>query len=193
MPARARAQDRVAVDAAVDTPAQNFVYELLQQAVGADAAARSNMNVDGSGTAVPFVYEVPTDLRFQFERFNVVILDGGNHTRTSFGAIAGPLDPGLALRVLDSSGNVKKDFTGGLNVRQNSDWKLLSGVDEGVTAAAGPNETGSRFTVGKAGDQMTLFAGEKIEALVQNDLDGLVEFRIHVQGILEPRRTADPK
>ena len=167
---------------------QDHVYRYLTRSTGS-----IDMNVDGSGAAINFDYIVPagTDYdMFSLSRLNIVLVDGSMRW-DQFGGLGSALANGLLLQLLDDGGTVQQHFdTDRQPVQDNADFGGLAGVDNPLTAAAGPDAMPVRFTVERSGNKPTLFPNWIVRAVVQDNLAGLTKFRIQVQGVLRRKRAA---
>jgi len=160
---------------------QDHVYRYLTRATGS-----IDMNVDGSVAAINFDYVVPAGTvytTFKFARFNFVLVDGAMRW-DRFAGLGSALGNGLLLRVLDNNGVIQQHFdTDRQPIQTNADFGGLAGVDNPLTAAAGPDAMPVRFSVFKSGNHMTLYPNWIIRAVVQDNI-AVDVFRIQIQGVL---------
>lgn len=163
---------------------EDFVYFHLTTIAGA-----IDMNVDGSVAAVNYDYVVPAGTQYKtflFSRINFEIVDTAMQW-DRFGGIIGGLTNGLLLQVLDNVNVIRQDYdTTRRPIMTNADFSPLAGIDNPLTAAAGPDAMPIRFSIFKAGRRMTLFPNWRIRVIVQDDLSAITIFRSMIQGILRP-------
>ena len=76
------------------------------------------------------------------------------------------------------------DFLDGETIKTNADFTFLAGVDNKVDAGVANAARYVRWTIAKAGQALLLRGGEGIGMVVQDDLSGMVDFKILVQGVL---------
>lgn len=163
---------------------EDYVYFHLTTAAGA-----FDMNVDGSAVPVNFDFVVPAGTRyktFSFSRINFELVDGAMRW-DRFGGLGGGLANGLLLQIVDNNNAIRQDFdTTRRPIMTNSDFSPLAGIDNLLTAAAGPDAMPIRFSIFKAGRTMTLFPNWRIRLVVRDDLRNIDLFRTMIQGILKP-------
>ena len=98
-----------------------------------------------------------------------------------FGGLGVALTNGIVLRV-----NRDGVYTNIINVKKNSDFRVFAyDVDYADKAPSGQYGVGVRLTLGgdsKHGTVVRLTSGEKLELVIQDDLTGLTEFLMAVQG-----------
>jgi len=145
-----------------------------------------SLNTDGAGSAKTFSYIVPSGRSAHIERMNMVLL-GANQRPSLFGAVAS-LTTGCALITIDNSLAQTKtfDFCDDETIKMNLDFAFLAGVDVEVDTAPADDARYVRWTIEKAGHPLLLRDGEGICMVIQDDLTGMGDFRILVQGVLLP-------
>lgn len=153
-----------------------MVYALLE-----NVAESTDMAI---AAADSFSYTVPAGQTFEFWRVNIRVTDGGIEMPL-FGGIAA-LTTGLDVIVTDASNARLFRFNTGIPIKTNSDWGLLAGVDAAriLEQGAGDDTLLGRWTVAKAGASMLLDAGWKFKIIKPDDLSGLTQFEMTVQGFL---------
>lgn len=137
------------------------------------------MAVNGSVTPVPFIWTATQ--KTVLSRVNITILDAGPITATTFGGAA-TLTNGLGFEVRSSTGALLKSFTGGMPITRNADWGSLAGVDWTQSIGAGLDAVTVRWSMFKSGKEVLLFPNETFECVVRDDLTGLTEMTIMLQG-----------
>lgn len=148
----------------------------------------ADFTVDGSGTPVSFFVSGVADAETHITRVILMTTDSAISQMTFSGMAA--LSTGLTVKVLDTDDTELFDYLDGVTIKKNADWAHLAGVD-GVdisTLGAGDDVFMMRWTISKAGHPLRLFPGQKLEILVQDDLDtgGPTEFEMTAQGYSIP-------
>ena len=157
-----------------------FLYKMLRNPLDDSP----EMSVDGSGTAVQFQYVVPSGKDVELHRFLFDLVD----TAIKYGQFAGiatELTNGVKIEIIDKDGTtVLLDFTDGHNIKSNSHWMHIAGIDSLIEPAAGDDALPIRFSVYKAngGAGMYLSEGRIIRVTVQDDLTSVSHFECTVQG-----------
>jgi hypothetical protein len=153
-----------------------FVYEFL-----VDAADSPDMD---TSVDTVYSYTVPSGKYLRLMRCNAVLTDTNMDT-SDFGGISA-LTTGCSFGVYDAADNVLCDFTGGQNLKTNSDWSFLAGIDSIPYTTKGTDDFFPiRFTVAKAtGRPMRIRAGESIRLTVNDNTSAIERFRIMIQGSL---------
>ncbi len=159
-------------------PGENMMFDLIA------SGATTNMNVNGSVTAVEFEHASPTGKICIVERCNIIIQDAGVAPALFGGQAA--LSTGLKIEHIDADGTtVKKDFTKDITIKKNSHFGLLAGSDVPVLDSVAGNAADVvfiRWTIGKTGSPLLLNEGESFRVTVQDNLTGLEEFFWMLQG-----------
>lgn len=160
-----------------------FVYAFLKLASGPTGTGGLNYNMDTASDSTPsvFEWEVPAGRTFTFVRINFVIIDA-SMSPGDFGGISGPLTNGCLFEIIDENGSQILDFTDGVPIATNADFTPLAGSDTEITELVGDDLLPIRFTIAKAGEPMTLIAGQKIRWTNRDDVSGLTKFRAMIQG-----------
>lgn len=154
----------------------DFLYKYLRNGGSAD------MNVDGTVPAI-FEYIVPAGKNVWLYRMNV---EGhnGSITRDNFLGITA-LTVGLKFEVLDDQDNVLIDFTDGFPIKITTEFSALCGVDSQIdTRGGGEDGIAIRWTFEKAGEPIFLLEGYKFRATVQDNLIGISQLRMMLQGLI---------
>lgn len=154
-------------------PNASFVFDFLENGGSNDLA------VNGSVTAQSFRYTSPVGFSFLMKDVNFVI-SSANNTENKFGGITA-LTNGITFKLYDSEGTLLNDFLGGETIQKNSDFYLLASASPSFTDVVAVN-----FNILDTGASIALPPGGYVEVLVQDDLSGLGEFRISVNGLLMP-------
>jgi len=167
----------------------DFIFKLLASTGGVTNLASTT--VTGASSA-PVAFEYASTSDWVFSRMNCLLIDGGTDP-ADFGGIAGGLSTatsgstdgsaGLRFRILDASSNVLIDFTADRQIRTNSDFVLLAGVDSNIETGVGDDALQVRWTITKAGEEMQLLAGERVQCYNIDDLDAVTSFEVMVQGV----------
>lgn len=148
------------------------------------AATSREMNVDGSISAQTFVIRgagVGSTLKLDITRLIFQIITTDSPTFEEFGDIADGLDNGCVLR--RNNGEVENIF----NVKTNGE---LSNLMYDLTFMDASNPSGVNGIAGrmtfagqtKHGVALRLETGDTIDFIIQDDLSGLLTFRIIAQG-----------
>ena len=158
-----------------------FLYKQLRNPLNGS----SEMTVDGSGTAVAFEYTVPTGKDVELHRFLFDLVDGAIKYG-QFAGLATELTNGVKIEIIDADGTtVLVDFTDGHNVKSNSHWSHVAGIDSIIQPAAGDDGLPIRFSIFKAntdGFGMYLSEGRRVRVTVQDDLTTVSHFECTIQG-----------
>jgi hypothetical protein len=165
--------------------ADDVFFKLLANAADSDSP---EMNVNGASTPVNFDVTPPAgDLsRCTIRRLCVAILATAIRPEW-FGSVdVRTAGVGLRMVVVDADDNEVLDFLDGQTIKSNAEWPLLAGVDNPTTApvGAGDDSFAVRWTLSNAldGKPLTLRPGERLRAIVADNLTGLTLFRIMAQG-----------
>ena len=165
------------------TPRQ-YLFEHL------DDGSTDNMNVNGASTAVNYDYTVPTDKVVGLSRINWHVLDNAKQDLSGFFSLPA-LTKGLLFQILDDDGStVLQDFdTTDHPITKTADVYNLAGIDLEDDVSGNESRFGIRWSIYKAagGDSagvMKLTAGQVVRCKVQDDLSGLTEFHMMVQGTI---------
>ena len=159
-------------------PGVNMLFHLV-----ADGAT-TDMNVNGSGTAVEYDYASPAPKISFVERVHFLIQDNSIEPAL-FGGLAA-LSNGLKIEHIDTDGTtVLYDFTEDLTIKKNLHFGLYAGRDVPFYSSAPasiPDAVLVRWTIGKIGSPLLLKGDEIFRVTVQDDLRNLDEFLCMVQG-----------
>ena len=120
-------------------------------------------------------------------RVNLSLVDGSIKPGSFAGQTA--LTNGVKIAVTTSTGGVVFDFLDGQTIKNNSDWALLSGVDQTIRPAAGDDALPIRWTLGKAGSRLLLRQGQQLRITVQDASSGITIWTAMAQGHYEMDRT----
>lgn len=154
-------------------PNNAFVFDFLRNGGSNDLA------VNGSVTAQSFRYTPPTGFSFLLKDVNFVI-SSANNTNDKFGGIIA-LTNGITYKIFDKDDNLLNDFLGGATIKKNSDFNLLASSSQVLSDVVAVN-----FNILNTGASIAIPPGGYVEVLVQDDLTGLTQFRVSVNGLLMP-------
>ena len=157
-----------------------MLYKFLSDSTGGIDVASTTSGT----TAAPvyYGYTVPTGKVAWVRRANLLLTDGGI-TPSKFGGLAA-LSKGMLVQAVSSGSTLMLDFTDSHNIKSNSDWGMLAGVDVSYNIVAGDDGLNVRWTLAKSGAMLFLSANETIRVGVQETLAGITEMKIMVQGII---------
>lgn len=151
----------------------------------ASAAASREMNIDGSGTAVPFNYSPGADNTAIISQVDIQITDaaGGTIKADNFGGLSA-LDKGVKLEIMNADGTtVDADISSNDPIKSNGDWVTVAGDRLFILAGAGVDLFAVDMDFERMGASLLLQNTEALRFTVQDDLTGLVKFHVHVHGI----------
>lgn len=153
--------------------ASNSLASLLKNPLNADSP---DMNVDGSGTPVDFVYEVPLGKTLKLERSFLAMKDGvSDFTSTNFGAISGSLTNGVDIIITHLGAEYLL-----------ATWKTNFDISLTMYDFFNPYKDGAyagRWTFSKdVGNPFTLEQGDKIIIRIKDDLTALDLFQMSIKG-----------
>lgn len=157
-----------------------FLYKMLRN----PADQSTDMDVDGSSSAVAFEYTVPSGKMVELVRLNIDIVDGGIGNN-EFAGLGSVLTNGVKLEIIDTDGiAIILDFTDGEPITSNSYWAHLGGADSVIYPAAGDDRMVIRFTVAKAnaGLPMVLKEGLRVRMTIRDDLTAITHMECMIQG-----------
>jgi len=150
-------------------------------------------NGDGSGTKnangnyaggeeIFYIQPGGTDI-INVARLVVQIEDGGKFGSGKYGALAGALANGIAVRVQDDSGTVI-DLTDGVLITTNVHWARYCYDVDHSDFGTGNEYMDVRWTFSKSGNPIVLDAAnnERLEVVLNDNLSGLVGHYFLVQG-----------
>lgn len=142
------------------------------------------MNVDGS-SAKSFDY-VATG-RMAIERVNFNTVDDVKWDADGFFSLS-VLSNGLLIQVVDTNGTtVLQHFgTNDAPIKRHADLYSLAGIDVSDDTTGGTSSSGVRWTIEKAGLAIELIEDQRFRVVVQDDLQGFVQFRVMIQGYKLP-------
>ncbi len=164
-------------------------YHLFLPLVNSEGVSPNIHAVDVvSGTQEDFTYTCPSGHNAAIFRMNFNAVDG-LITPTKFAGIAA-LPNGLKVQHLNSivgSRETITDFLGGMVIKINADWSMLSGVDDIIVSASpGDDEFNVRWSVYKSGAPTHLTEGEQFAICLQDSTDGITQACAMVQGLVYP-------
>lgn len=153
------------------------LYAWLRESGGSRNAA-----VDGSSTAVLFEYEA-LEIRTSVERMIISIVDNGSHDAALYGNGL-ILTNGIKVEIVDTEGDVHLDLMDGETIKSNGDWHGVCYDYTYHDIGQGDNIGTVRWTFGKTGEPLELYAGEILRVTIQDDLTALTSHTFSIQGIL---------
>ena len=132
-----------------------------------------------------FIYQVPNGKVAYISWFNILIQDG-NITPDKFGGISA-LSNGCLVKLVSSADAEVIDFCDGVAITTNSRFALLAGADIVPVAGTAVDVMPIRWTVAKAfaGRPLKMVDQQKFQWTNRDDMTGLSEFRVMVQGWIE--------
>jgi hypothetical protein len=157
--------------------ADEFIFKYLRNGGSPDC------NVDGSIASQVFEYVVPAGKHAWLHRINT---EGhnGSITRDNFLGIAA-LTNGILFQVLDDQDNILIDFTDGEGIKITTEFSALSGVDTQIdTRGGGEDGIAIRWTFDRAGEPIFMKEGYKFRLIVRDNLTGISQLRMMLQGII---------
>ncbi len=163
--------------AAIGVPAEDFQMKYLRNNSSKDMA------VNGSVSSVTFEYTVPADEKFIVSRCNILVEDNGLRP-SNFGG-NNPLTNGVIIRVLDDDDiTIMKIFNDDEPLITIGDFSALTGRDVDYLQVASDRAAQIRWTFDKHSGSLPLllYAGQHFQAIVQDDLSGLDNFWMCLQG-----------
>jgi hypothetical protein len=146
------------------------------------------------GAANTYKILAPPDTELVLIRMNVYLEDNGQFRGDRYGSTAA-LSTGIKIKVLDADGTtVLKDYTDGWAIKKIGHWGLLAGVDvHGTDYTTGNNTWLVRWTMAKAGQEVSLFPGQSFQVIVADNLGvggaALEEHFAQMQGYTNDLRT----
>lgn len=163
---------------------EDFIAKFLVQ----DGDTNTDLSVDGSSTPVNFDYLIPDDESFLLSRL-LFRLEDTAIAMTKFGGIAA-LTNGITIKILGTDlDNTKFDAFNGATIKKNDDFALIAG--ESILLGAGTDAFMVRYTLLKSGALMRIDGGERVRIVVADNLTGITEFHVTVQGFKVSRTTSN--
>jgi hypothetical protein len=150
-----------------------------------DGTGTIQANGDYSGGEEIFFIQPPAGNVFSIARLIVYIEDTIQVIPDNYGGISA-LANGVTIRVQDDTRTVK-DCVDGQPIKTNGQWSRVCFDVNFFTAGSGNKSVVVRWTFAKSGIPLTLRGSnnERLEAVVNDDLRGLVEHTFMVQGFLK--------
>jgi hypothetical protein len=141
-----------------------------------------NCAVDGSGATVVYEAGPPADEVWHITRLNISITDETAMDDSEFGGLGSALEYGVVVRENKNSGTYSTLTNWKVNGNMVEDMYDVTYVAR--TLPAGSYGLRGRWTFEKAGVIVKLdgSTSDKIEVLIQDDLTGLLTFKMKVQG-----------
>ena len=156
---------------------ERAIYDFLR----IDGTGSPNMAADYSGGTTDFYIEAPAGGYLLLERALALIVDDANFTAGGYGGLAA-LANGLNL-VVEDPGNVQVlELTSSMPIKTNQHWSRYCYDVTYASYGAGENYLAVRWTFARSGSPLVLPPGYTLRCEVSDDLSGLVEHCIGVQG-----------
>ena len=143
-----------------------------------------NMNVNGSTANKQYsVGPPPAGEVWNLWRALVYIQDSGAFRAEGYGAASSTgLTNGLLLKVVGTTGNEVLDLLDGHPIKRNAGWALYCYDADLKSWSVGDEMLVARWTFNNAGVPIVLSSTEKLQMTVRDNLTGLVEQSIVIQG-----------
>jgi len=153
-----------------------------------DGSGSSALKVDGSSTPVLFKMLGAAGVRTNIVRAIFYIRDGRTGFNAStFGAVAG-LTNGLLFGVYDSDDALITDLLDNHPIKSNIEFSQFMYDTNIVAIGTGDSALEARWTFSKSGKPLTLMEGQYLGLTVRDDLTGLVDMCVSVQGNIANNR-----
>lgn len=156
---------------------EEFVFKYLRN------SGFPEMNVNGLTAPKIFEYIVPAGKNVWLHRLNA---EGHNAsiTRDNFLGIAA-LANGLDFQIVDDQDNLLIDFNDGEKIKITTEFSALCGVDTQIdTRGGGEDGIAIRWTFDRAGEPIFMKEGYKFRVIVNDDLSGISQLRMMLQGTI---------
>ena len=176
-----------AVDTMSTGPQKKIGCVWLNQ-TGSGGDGQSQMNVNGSVTPVTFYYKPAAGTVFRVARLIMSMQDTSGFSAGEYGNLGSALSTGCDLKHVDDTGTIT-DFTGNYGIYTNADWGFYCYDVDLKTWGVGDEFLMARMTFTKMGQYIRLDGDDAnnglIEFVVNDDLTGLTDHRILLQGYFE--------
>jgi|APSaa5957512535_1039671.scaffolds.fasta_scaffold02579_8 hypothetical protein len=151
-----------------------------------DGSGSKNANGNYSGAEEIFFCQPGAGEILRVSRIIISIEDGQGFRAERYGAINSALSTGITLRTANDSGALV-DFTDALPIQTNAGWGALCYDVDVKTWGAGNEFLVARFTFSKSGQFVRLVGddNERLEAVFNDNLTGLVNHNFILQGYME--------
>jgi hypothetical protein len=160
--------------------------EILVKNLANIVGGHHDLNVDGSSTPQSFRYTVPAGKVFIWSR-SVIHISDTNVEYHNFAGLGTTLTNGIGVYIKDTNDAILTNFMNGEMLNATVQFAHLAASDfERVQSGIGvdPDLLVLRWSLSKSGFVPYLTAGQYVEFLIQDDLTGLDEFHVVVQGRL---------
>lgn len=149
-----------------------------------DGSGDHNANGDYSLGEEIFYIQPPEDENYEIHRIIVSIEDTSGMQASEYGNLATALATGVKLRLQDDTGTIL-DFTNGDPITTNAQWSALCYDVDIKTWGAGNELLVARLTFKHFGQPVLLRGrnNERLEAVFNDNLSGLIEHHFMVQGL----------
>lgn len=116
-------------------------------------------------------------------RVIIFLEDDANFASGGYGGLA-TLGTGISVDLYWKNGAVVTSLSGGINVKNNSDWARLCYDVDYDSFPAGNNYLHARWTFAKSGHPLALEYGDEVRINMNDDLTGLVSHYFMFQGFI---------
>jgi hypothetical protein len=174
-----------------DAPVNIYLSRFLD--TSGDGTGTKNANGDysptGSGQTIFFI-QPASGVNYKLARMIVSIQDNQVLSAGGYGGIVGALASGIQVRVADDNGTIT-DLTDGIPIDSNAAWGRYCYDVMFTDFGAGDNFVEVRWTFSKAETLLRLEGSEneRLEVVLNDDLDGLTGHYFLVQGYTEETTT----
>ena len=155
----------------------NLLYQRLDT-VG-DGSGTTNMNVDGSVTAVTFKIEPAPGELYKIARVMIFVEDNGTFDSDKWGN-------GI---VLANGFNFKLQRNGvttdliGFGIKTTGEMTSICHDIDHRSFGTGNEFVSFRWTFTKAGSTINLYNGDELQLVVNDDMTDMIKMYVHAQGI----------
>lgn len=155
----------------------------VSQALTLDGTPGGASAIIGDYSAVPatFFYTVPANSILHLARMLIVVRDNGAMAWTGYGAGVA-LANGVIIRAKDPAGNV---IITSAPFRSNADWARVSFDAKILSDGPGDQLLSVAWSFFLAGSALELQPGSRVECVASDNLTGLLDQRIAVNGELK--------
>ena len=151
-----------------------------------DGSGSKNANGNYSAAEEIFFCQPPAGQVFRISRIIISVEDGQGFRAERYGALGAALSNGITLRSSDDNGMLV-DFTNGIPITTNAEWGNLCFDVQLKSWGAGDELLLVRYTLTQSGQFLRLDGdrNQRIEAVFNDDLSGLVSHKFIIQGFRE--------
>ena len=137
-------------------------------------------SVDGSVTPQPFYIECPAGMTYLITRLLVAIQDGPTAIAAEGYGSGEALTNGIMISVTNATNTLKN--LSEVSIKTNADWAHYAYDTDILDFGNGDDYLRVRWTFEKCGIAIVLSEGERLEALISDDLSGIGGHFFVVQG-----------